>query len=323
MKMSGKIKYLAPAFAAALALFFPASFATAQVIRLEKSAIVEPGQDVRLGNIATIESADPRTNSALANTIILPAVQGPHKIAADSILMAIVAQLGAGGVSNSLQMSGADACEVTFTPPTPAVMPIVTEIVPEQPAAPESNSPSVITASVISSSIPAAIKPEIIKNQTLSDFITAELATDLNLPTDQFRVEFDNENILLDQALPAGSRWQVRPLTRTFLGTVPFSAELIQGTHVTKRATIQAHVEKKSKVLVAAKQIHGGDIITSDCYQIQELWLDQNLPHALRQRRHPPMMPMSSGSKPNATSPSAHNSTNETSNPLKWPNRAI
>ena len=32
--------------------------------------------------------------------------------------------LGPGGISNTLQMSGSDACNVTITPPTPAIMPM-------------------------------------------------------------------------------------------------------------------------------------------------------------------------------------------------------
>ena len=86
--------------------------ASGQVIRLSERAVVEARQDVRLGNIATVTGVDAQTAATLAETVVLPSVESRHKVRAESVLMAVVAQLGASGVATQLQLSGATECEI-------------------------------------------------------------------------------------------------------------------------------------------------------------------------------------------------------------------
>ena len=59
----------------------------AQVIRLLPQAAIEPRQDVRLGDIATISGVDARSAEDLANTVILSAIDSSRTIKTESILL--------------------------------------------------------------------------------------------------------------------------------------------------------------------------------------------------------------------------------------------
>ena len=207
-----------------------ASCAFGQVIRLSEKAVVEPGQDVRLGNIATVTGVDAQTAASLADTVILPSVDSGHKVRAESVLMAVVAQLGASGLATQLQLSGAAECEIVIaTPAGPgaatAVSPAVAaaSIVPIV-AVPEPASPSVITASVVGNANSLASQ----ETSTLAKLITARLEHELSAGPGELVVSFETLNPLLDQAVQAGEKWEFQPLTRTFLGTVQWHAELVK-----------------------------------------------------------------------------------------------
>ena len=119
---NGKLQRVA--LVSAMALLMLPAVAPAQMIRLRSQATVEKGQDVRLGDVATVSGADRRTAEDLANTVILSGVESPRKIRAESVLMALVAQhfppgdgtargaAGGGELAGSLLVSGAAVCEV-------------------------------------------------------------------------------------------------------------------------------------------------------------------------------------------------------------------
>ncbi len=91
-----------------------------QVIRLEKQLIVEPHQDVRLGDIATVTGVDRKTAEELSNTMILANVETERNLKAESVLMALISQLGPSALGSGLQVSGSAQCAITVADHIPA-----------------------------------------------------------------------------------------------------------------------------------------------------------------------------------------------------------
>ncbi len=268
------------AAATGLSVALWASCAFGQVIRLSERAVVEPRQDVHLADIATISGADAQTGASLAETVIFTGIQSGRKIRAESVLMAVIAQLGASGTANQLQLSGAADCDVVLATPAvpiaaPATVPVVaTPSVISAPALQiETPSPSVVTASVVSA--PASVSVE---TSTLSKLIMARLQQDLSAGPNDLVVTFETVNPLLDQVIPAGAEWQFEPLTRTLLGTVEWRANLVQKSRVLQKLSVETKVQKHEMVLVAATQIPSGTVMTKDQFSMQDTLLDRNLP---------------------------------------------
>ena len=117
-----------------------------------------------------------------------------------------------------------------------------------------------------------------VKGKTLSDLIVDQIGESLQVGKEGYRVRFDAVNPLLNEAAPAGARWEVRALTQSTLGTLPFAAELVKGSRVLKRTMVQAIAEKKMTVLCATSQLHLKSVVTKDLFRPQEMWLDRNMP---------------------------------------------
>jgi flagella basal body P-ring formation protein FlgA len=265
-----------------------------QVIRLLDKAVVEPRADVRLGNIATITGTDAQTAEALAETVVLPAVEGSKTLRAEAVLMAVIAQQGAEGTASQLQLSGAASCEITVsdgttktvalvaavpvTSVTPAAPAPTTPVIGNAPAVVDAAEPAVVTASVVNDAGDAAAAPA---SPTLGEAITARLQKELGLGPADFRVRFDALNTLKDSPAPDGGHWEFRPLTRTFVGTVMWEVEAVNGTRVSHRMTLETTVERREMVLTAAMDLSRGEPVTKESYSVEEAWLDRNLPTLL------------------------------------------
>ena len=89
----------------------------AQTIRISSQATVAERQDVRLGDLATITNTDSRTAEHLANLVILPQLRESRAVRAESILMAVIAQVGAGPLADRLQIPGSAHCQIKIETP--------------------------------------------------------------------------------------------------------------------------------------------------------------------------------------------------------------
>src|SRR5579884_3596082 len=161
------VRRVSVSVAVAMALMASCSFG--QVIRLEKKVVVGRGQDVRLGNIATIKGVDEQAGTKLAEMVIVSGVDTNRKIGADSIMLAIMSQLGAGGLADQLQVSGASEVEIVVSSERPVPVVVPQAAAPHAPVAMASvqqQQMPVVLASVASSAAPAADAP---KAKTLSD----------------------------------------------------------------------------------------------------------------------------------------------------------
>jgi flagella basal body P-ring formation protein FlgA len=255
-----------------------ASTAFGQVIRLESQAVVVRGQDVRLGNVATIKGVDEKTGASLAEMVIMSGVETNKKISAESVLMAIASQLGQGGITDQLQVSGAAEVEIVVssdgTAPVEVKQAAPAAVVCAAPAAAADAEQTVVTANV-DGATPSTSPPA--TTQTLSQIIMDNVGQESGLGAEDYRVMFDTVNSLLDQNISTG-KWQVRAMTRTMVGTIPFSAELVDGPRVLQRLIVQTRVEKRVVALCAASELPSGTVITKEHLQTQEEWLDRDIP---------------------------------------------
>ena len=251
------------------------------------------GQDVRLGNIATITGADPRMAAALADTVVLPAVAGNKTLQAESVLMAVITQLGAENTASQLQLAGSASCEITVSSVTPKAAPAVAlpaVAAPISAMAPMSSAPAadpvepvstaVVTASVVGDAAAgdAAIVDATPVLPTFSQLITERLQHELKMGPNDFRWDFETHQELRDAVAPDGGHWQFRPLTRTFVGTVVWEVEAVHGSQISQRMTVETRVEMRKMVLTAAANLDRGEPVTKDSYTVDEAWLDRDLP---------------------------------------------
>jgi flagella basal body P-ring formation protein FlgA len=253
--------------AAAAALL--AGTAHGQVIRLERQARVEPRQDVRLGDIATVTGVDRQTAEALSNTVILSAVETSRTVKAEAVLLALMSQRGPAAVGSGLQMSGSAACSVTVEPaPTAPKVAAREDAVSPAPAAPQPAAAAAAPTTAPAAEVPAS----------LAVAIRQRVHQELALPTDEVRVKFETINPLLDAPVPANRKWLCRPLTRTLLGTVQFEAQLVERTRVVEKLTVQTKVERRQTVVVSLTKLGRGDVVPAGGVRVEETWVDRHLP---------------------------------------------
>jgi len=259
-------------------------------VRINARATVPAGDEVRLGQIASISGTDARTAERLAETVVLAKAQGTQKVKAESILMAVIAQHGTGGVASRLQVSGAAVCDVSIA--GSSITPLSTENLPhEKPSAMAALSaveapkrgdfaaPSNQTPPKPTNRDNAARPAKAESNKvTLASLLTAKLLLDNECDIDDLRITFETITPWLDSSVPANHKWQFRPLTRATLGTLQFETQLLEGTHVVQKINIQAKVLKRTEVLVAAGAISRGDTVTRNLIKHEEAWLDRKLP---------------------------------------------
>ncbi|GEM_PF-2561964 len=282
------------AFCFGVLAIFLTSQAHGQTIRLQSKASVVAGDEVRLGQIATITGTDPRTAEKLAETVVLAMApkQGSQTVKAEQILMAVVTQYGPGGMASRLQLIGSASCQIStgaadprndnsqptatsaVEPDRPIAMAAVIaaetpRVADSVPTASESKTPATPTSTTEKS--PAA------KTSTLAKLLTDRLLQENDAAEADLRVTFETITPLLDQAAAANQKWQFRPMTRSTLGTVQYEAQLIEGSRVIQKITIQAKVQRRIQALVAVAPITRGDIISKTHFHTEDVWLDRKM----------------------------------------------
>jgi flagella basal body P-ring formation protein FlgA len=259
-----------------------------QLVRLEKQVTVDPRTDVRLGDIATISAADPKTAEVFSNTVILSAIDTNRTLKAESILLALMSQRGAQAMTN-LHISGSAQCAITLrTPSDPqpaAALPSTkTASLPTTLSPAPIELPPVITASVIPSPPPPPPHPTLSTPATpstellLQHVIEARIQQEAAATGEKLRITIDSIAPQLTAPVAQGRRWICRPLSRTLLGTVNFEAQLTDGTRVIERLNVQTKVERQQQVVVSRTKLDRGDILTPGSVRVEETWLDRNLP---------------------------------------------
>jgi flagella basal body P-ring formation protein FlgA len=67
-------------------------------------------------------------------------------------------------------------------------------------------------------------------------------------------------------------------MSRTILGTVQFESQLLEGSRIVEKLTVQARIERRQKVVIAIGRLERGDIVTAKNVRLDEAWLDRTMP---------------------------------------------
>jgi flagella basal body P-ring formation protein FlgA len=271
MNARGNMMNSLKSIAGVLFLLAAVPICRADSIRLKPTASAQRNQEVRLGDIAVVSGDDAQT---LANTVIVAGIEKTSKIDANDVLMAVISQRGTGVGGETLHVSGAGECliiveekapsKIVVAAPKTLVETKMVSTVEQPPAAPDSS--------------PAVGASAANKSGTLAAEIRARVLKELNLPADDVSVRFDTISPLLEYTVPAGRQWLSRPLTRTFLGTVQFEAQLVEGTKVLEKLNVQTTVQRMQWVPVSTTRISRGKIMTADDLRMEKLPMDRKLP---------------------------------------------
>ncbi|MEI8196665.1 MAG: flagellar basal body P-ring formation chaperone FlgA, partial [Phycisphaerae bacterium] len=108
--------------------------------------------------------------------------------------------------------------------------------------------------------------------------LTQQVLAQLQLTKDDIRVSFETVNTLLEQPIPAGQKWQIRPLNKTQVGTVQWEAQLLEKNRIVARLNVQAKVLQKTRGLVAIAPLARGDVLAATHFREEERWVDRYNP---------------------------------------------
>ncbi len=242
--------------------------ACGQMVRMRESVVVARGADVRLGELATVKGAGAER---LAECVVVSGVQGALKVKAEAVLMAVVAQRGA-AATVGMEMSGSAACEIRVAGAEPVA------------AAPAAVVPVAAKgAGVVAAALPvasdAAVTTEAKKSgASLSEVIARRVRKELGGSDTDVHVTVETVNPVVGMPAGAGREWLVKPLTRTFLGTMQFEAQLVEGEKAVTRLTVTAEVERKVKVVVLTAPLARGEVVTGAGAREEQVWLDREMP---------------------------------------------
>jgi flagella basal body P-ring formation protein FlgA len=271
------------ALAAMTAILVGTSSLSAQVIHVKSQVNADHGQNLRLGDVATITGIDAKAGESLLNMIIIPGVNESRALRAEAILMAVISQIGPGKLADSLQVQGAAACDIQFagTAPKVAAAKPLARLAPATPAAPPQQ-PPVAAAFVTPARAKTAVHQEP-KNTspTLAKLVISHIQEELAVSPDDLRISFDSVNPLLDQQAPIGRRWVFRTLSRSLLGTIQLEAQLLEESRIVQKTNLQVQVLKRQRVLVATTTIARGEVVTPSTFRSDEIWLDRSMPTLL------------------------------------------
>jgi flagella basal body P-ring formation protein FlgA len=242
--------------------------AMGQVVRLREHVSVEKGANVRLGEMATVSGG--AAGERLANIVVVSGVAGPLKVKAEAVLMAVIAQQGA-AASTELELSGAAVCDIQLAGAKAAAA--------EMPAAvAEQVKPAAAAPAAKPVVVEAAKTADVSSGLSLAEVVTARVLKELEAGKDDVRVTIETVNPLVNRPAGVGREWLVRPLTRSFLGTVQCEAQLVEGEKIVQRLTVSAHVEKKARLAIAARPLGRGEVVTDEGVKEEEVWLDRAAP---------------------------------------------
>jgi flagella basal body P-ring formation protein FlgA len=267
--------------AALLAAIIAPTPVRAQLVRLNAEAKVDPRADVRLGDIATITNTDRRTVEELSNTVILSAVDANRTLKAESVLLALMSQRGSQNLAN-LQLAGSAQCAITVgTPvaasPAPAPKQVISAATSTVPVAAPVAATAPVAETAPATVVTAAVAPASTE-LPLQKVIEARVGQEAGSSGDRLRVTFDSLAPQLLTPVQGNRKWICRPLSRTFLGTVMFECQLVEGTRIVDKLNVQTKIEKLQQVVISVGKLDRGDIVSANAVRVEENWLDRNLP---------------------------------------------
>jgi len=243
-----------------------------QVIRISKEASVAASQDVRLGDVATITGTDAKTAEQLANLVILPNLRESRNVRAESVLMAVIAQTGPGQLADRLNVTGAANCEVKIESPAAKAPVVEPKVVVRTDVAP------VVVAVRGGAAVKSDTPVKEASSETLAKLISTKLAELLRVGEEDLRINFTSSHPLLDSPAPAGKAFVLKPLTRSFVGSVQFEVQYVEGSRILQRFNVQVQVFKRERVLIATSELSKGDVVLRSHFRIDDAWLDRQMP---------------------------------------------
>ena len=222
--------------------------------------------------------------------MIVTDVDRPTKIKAEAVLMALMAQRGPTVLGSNFQVSGAAVCEFNVVGSASAASPVpgtlaaagmaranlpVGVVQVHEDASPAAGAGTESAKRSEKTVVPAA--PKAAGPMTLRKAIFAAVRQELALSEDDIKVTLDSVSPLIDEPVAGDRRWQCRPLTRTFLGSVPFEAQLSEGTKVLEKLTVMAQVRQKQMVLVLTAPLSRRGVVLENQVRFEETWPDRKL----------------------------------------------
>jgi len=201
------------------------------------------------------------------------------KLKADAVLMAIISQRGPEAAGGNLQISGAAECSVKIGKKTAVEESLVPPTIEAKPAtvAVTLRQGTLATADRTEKAVGKDPTTTASGGVTLSDVVKALILKEAGLPEDELSISFETISPQLERPALTGQKWLCRPLTRTFIGTVQFEAQLIEGTKVLERVNVQTKVQRWQTVVVLASHIGRGDIITAENVRVEKQLIDRKM----------------------------------------------
>lgn len=238
------------------------------------------GAVVRLGDVALLEGFSAGQTERLGQVELASDVATTRTIKAEQVLGALLTQDLPRETMLRLQVRGAASCAVVrddarqtevagATGGTSALGVMNVAAQRTVPVVPEAG--TVVGAAGMGSPIVAGE----VKSTTLAEQLTQQVLTQLQLAREDVRVSFETVNVLLEQSVQAGQKWQIRPLNKTQVGTVQWEAQLLEKNRVLARLNVQAKVLQRRHGLVAVVPLARGDVLAAEHFREEERWVDR------------------------------------------------
>lgn len=220
-------------------------------IRLRTAAAIEPGQPIRLGDVATLEGDDAL---ALAATML---VEDVPKASAGRAWV----QLTIADVRHALDDRGARMSTLTLSGSGCTVR--IAGAPPEQPNESKPSTPSPRAESVELEGPPAVRRHAA---RTLAAFMNVDPA-DLRMLFDAADAEF------LDQPRTGAARIVVQPQSTANSGRAVLACRVLDGDRIIDSRTIRVDSEVRRQVVVVNEMVKRKDEVPSAALAEQEAWL--------------------------------------------------
>lgn len=246
-------------------------------VRMIEQAVVV-GQEVRVGEIATVTDTDAATAEKIAQTVVVKVEGDSATIAADAVLFAVLNTHGM-ELAGSLSVRGAASCQVRVEGKKDDVKvagkgSVAANVAVSVAAEPEM---PVVHAAVVGGQ-KQADEGEKAESGTLAELLIEQAVAALGADAGDVRVSFQSRQKLLEASAEEGQRWVIRPLSTSFLGLVQWDVQLVAANRVMQKATVQARISRRVKVAVASEGIARGSLLTADMVRMDERWIDRQMP---------------------------------------------
>lgn len=225
--------------------------AIAGSIRLRTAAAVEPGQPIRLGDVATLEGD---------NALALAAITLVEDIAKASAGRAWV-QVTIADVRHALDDYGARMSALTLSGSGCTVR--IAGAPQQQPDESKPRAPS-----------PRAESVELDGPPTVRRHAARTLAALMNVEPADLRMLFDSADAeFLDQPRPGAARIVVQPQSTANSGRAVLACRILDGDRIIDSRTIRVDSEARRQVVVVQEMVKRKDEVPSASLVAQEMWL--------------------------------------------------